>query len=448
MLHIICKNTYKAEREYICNVIFREFLGLQYRLDFHGKDSWRISLEGEKKEIVLPDVFFQTPYRDWLTKRNMPSQPLKIWHLHGWKLNLPVCEGAIPVVYGDMARSDCVVPLDIFGSAFFMLTRYEEIVKDGRDALGRFPANASLGFQEGFLDRPLVNEYLEVLWFCLKRFWPGLRRSTREFRILPSHDIDVPLKYRCRPKRDIAKAMVAEIKGCRSAGRIVNKIVKWKQILKGNVGDPFDTFGWLMDQSEKYGWTSAFYLKGNTVRRQLDSTYKLECPALRRIIKEIIRRKHQIGFHAGYYTYLDQELWFKELENVRKHLPGVEIQGGRQHYLRFRIPFTWRLWERGRLEYDASLCFADHAGFRCGTCYEFPVYDLIARRRLNLRERPLVLMDKTLMDSEYMGLGLEAATKYVNVLKERVKSYRGDFSFLWHNNFLSLQNKKLYAALL
>ena len=35
-----------------------------------------------------------------------------------------------------------------------MLTRYEEIVKLDRDTFDRFPAWASLAYQEGFLDVP------------------------------------------------------------------------------------------------------------------------------------------------------------------------------------------------------------------------------------------------------------------------------------------------------
>src|SRR5205823_4239631 len=78
------------------------------------------------------------------------------------------------------------------GGAFFLLTRYEEEVLTERDEHGRFPAALSLAARERFLDRPLVNEYAELLWRELRLLWPRLDRRRREFRLLPSHDVDVP----------------------------------------------------------------------------------------------------------------------------------------------------------------------------------------------------------------------------------------------------------------
>jgi hypothetical protein len=52
-----------------------------------------------------------------------------------------------------------------------MLTRYEEVVKSDRDEHDRYLATASLDYQEGFLERPIFNEYLEILWACIKRLW-------------------------------------------------------------------------------------------------------------------------------------------------------------------------------------------------------------------------------------------------------------------------------------
>ena len=45
----------------------------------------------------------------------------------------------------------------MFGSAFFMLTRYEELVVADRDQYGRFPAAASVAGREGFLGVPVVD---------------------------------------------------------------------------------------------------------------------------------------------------------------------------------------------------------------------------------------------------------------------------------------------------
>lgn len=41
----------------------------------------------------------------------------------------------------------------------------------------RFPATASLAYRAGFLDRPQIDEYLEILWAAMRRLWPGLQRK-------------------------------------------------------------------------------------------------------------------------------------------------------------------------------------------------------------------------------------------------------------------------------
>ena len=112
-----------------------------------------------------------------------------------------VVNNRIPVIYGNIVDTPCGsnkipnIPLDIFGSAFFMLTCYEEIANEIKDLHGRFPATASISFQEGFLDRPIINEYIEILWSLLKKCWPNFKRKKHFFRILPSHDVDIPFKW-------------------------------------------------------------------------------------------------------------------------------------------------------------------------------------------------------------------------------------------------------------
>ena len=41
------------------------------------------------------------------------------------------------------------------------------------------------------------------------------------------------------------------------------------------------------------------------------------------------------------------------------------------------------------MEFDSTLSYADKEGFRCGVCYDFPVFDFLERRQLKLREFPL-----------------------------------------------------------
>ena len=105
-----------------------------------------------------------------------------------------------------------------------------------------------------------------------------------------------------------------------------------------------------------------------------------------------------------------------------------------QHYLRWSCPETWQYYEDAGLKYDTTLSFADHIGFRCGICYEYPVFNVITRKALQLRERPLLVMECSGLDKNYMNLSTEDMLKRVLAIGAKCKKYYGDFVILWHNS--------------
>jgi hypothetical protein len=163
----------------------------------------------------------------------------------------------------------------------------------------------------------------------------------------------------------------------------------------------------------------------------------------------VYERGHEIGLHPSYHTFLDPARTKAEFEDLLKvcHELGINqpTWGGRQHYLRWRNPQTWQNYADAGLSYDSSLGFADEIGFRSGICYEYPVFNLCTRQRLNLVERPLIVMDATLLgDSDRPGGSVSpaAAVKYSVALKDRCKQFEGDFTLLWHNTWLLQESQK------
>jgi hypothetical protein len=122
--------------------------------------------------------------------------------------------------------------------------------------------------------------------------------------------------------------------------------------------------------------------------------------------------------------------------------------GGRMHFLRFENPVTWKGLEQAGLAYDSTLGYPEHIGFRCGTCRQFPVYHLTERRKLNLVERPLLVMDQTLLNCKYMNLTYEEALKKCSYLANICRKYNGNFTLLWHNSHLvSSKERELYKQI-
>ena len=454
MLTVRMPLTYKPEREYIAGVLLKDFLGLDHEIEFQPREDVEIRA-GDGKALVVADVLFRTPEGQWLTAGSLPGQPLRCWDTAETPLDCPLVDPNLPIIYGEAPRlssaADAFNPLmiDVFGSAFFMLSRFEEVVRPDRDRHGRFPGRASLAFQERFAHRPIVNEYVEILWWCLKRLWPGLDRKERVFRILPTHDVDQPFDLMPTSADRLFRRLCGDLVKRKDPGLAVRRIQQQLGAGAGRGPDEFDTFQWLMEQSERVGTKSSFYFKANRVHRRFDPHYRLDLPLVRRRMRQIEERGHEIGFHPGYYTPGNRREWLTEWDNFKGHCRDMEVTGGRQHFLRFEVPLTWRFWEEAGLEYESTLAFADHAGFRCGVCYEYPAFDLIARRKMRLLERPLIFMEKTLLEGRDLRAGGNRSLDYGKDLREAVRSFNGDFTILWHNNKLfNEKTRRSYLALI
>ncbi|HYF91280.1 MAG TPA: polysaccharide deacetylase family protein [Symbiobacteriaceae bacterium] len=432
VLHVKMPPTFPAERQYVCGVVLGDFLGQDYRIEVMERSDVSIS-RGDGKELRLADIFFQMPGERWLKLESLPRQPLERWVLPG-----TVCQPTLPVLYGhryyEVHPDHLALGLDIFGSVFFMLTRYEEAVKPDRDDQGRFPAAASLAVRESFLDRPLADEYVEVLWRALQTLWPGLTRRPREGRVLLSHDADTPNSTLGRSYAEVALTTAGDLvkrgSPLLAARRLAGSVRSWRGRPEADVCNTFDL---IMDAAERSGFRSAFHF---TTER---GAYSIADPWIRALMRHIHGRGHEIGLQASPAAYSNGAQLQEEVDRLRyaAEREGIrqEWWGGRQHGLRFAAPATWAAWDAAGLDYDSTLGYADRPGFRCGTCHEHRVFDLHRRRPLRLRERPLIASEVALLDC--LRLAPEDAHKEIRRLRERCRLVGGDFTLLWHNDRLA-----------
>jgi peptidoglycan/xylan/chitin deacetylase (PgdA/CDA1 family) len=169
------------------------------------------------------------------------------------------------------------------------------------------------------------------------------------------------------------------------------------------------------------------------------------------MMRRIASRGHEIGIHPGYETYRNVKKIIsgkRKLQNVLSE-EGIaqKIVGGRQHYLRWTTT-TPALWDAAGLEYDSTLGYGEHTGFKCGTCREYRMYDLHRRRELQLMQRPLICMECSVIFD--MGYGVsDLAFDKMEMMKNAAKRFNGNFTLLWHNsNFESETAKKIYQELI
>jgi hypothetical protein len=219
--------------------------------------------------------------------------------------------------------------------------------------------------------------------------------------------------------------------------------------------DPENTFDFLMDTSERLGLRDTFYFLTQATAqtshqdRSFDGTvarYRLSDPPIVALLGRIHARGHEVGLHASYQSYLSAEQTRSEFDAlvVGCRAAGFDqpTWGVRQHFLRFQNPQTWRNHEEAGLAHDSTLGFADQVGFRAGTCREFPIFDLLAHRRLGLRERPLVVMDATLF--EYLALTLDEAASLARSIVSECRRHGGNAVMLYHNSWLMGQRQRTH----
>lgn len=374
-------------------------------------------------------------------------------------------EQAIPVLFiGDapvprqlvsFGENEVRFHFDLLGTVFFILTRMEEIKSPIRDEHGRFPASASHALQNGYLHRPVVDEYMEILWRCIYHLWPGAERKQDSFRMMVTHDVDSPFEYLFRPAWKMLRSFGSDIIRRRSPRRAFNRAAGWFDVkhLGSWQRDPFYTFDTMMDISVSHGLKSAFYFLTGRGSSWDGEYYDLKHPRIAALMKRIHDRGHEIGYHGSYTTYRDPKKTKRETQSLRDAAARLgifqETWGGRQHYLRWKAPVTWRNYAEAGLDYDTTLSYADHAGFRCGTCHPFQVFDVEQGKALNLIEYPLVVMECSVLDERYMNLPHGEALDYILQLKRTCCRFGGCFSLLWHNSrFVEPAEMKLYKNVL
>jgi Family of unknown function (DUF7033) len=447
----------ETERRYACDVVLRDWLGLDYRIEVTKRADIRIVAadDASGRALRLPDIFFPRAANAWLKPESLPIVPLALW-------TSGQCGGilhsSVPVLFGEpqptrraMEDDQARLPIDIFGSIFFMLTRYEEIVSDARDEFDRFPGAASFSHRFWGLERPLANEYLEILWAHMQRLWPRLRRRVRTYTVDLSHDVDRPFAIPGRSWTRIGLSAGADIIRRRTLGLAVRRLrAKLAAGPKAARLDPNNSFAFMMATSERHGLKSTFFFMAGVSDSRFDERYALDTPPIASLLKEIHTRGHELGLHPSYHTYRNPVRIRIEFETLLRACDCLGIRqaawGGRQHYLRFSGPATWRHYASAGLAYDATLAHADQPGFRCGTCYDFPVYDLEQNRSLPLRERPLIVMESNLLGQpqatwggrapDGLALAPEAARERITPLAAVCRHFAGTFSLLWHNTWL------------
>jgi len=442
-------------------------LGLAYTWSIReGAVETRLSfgLDGSTA-IIIPDVFFpkwddgrpkyagiDDPHtNDALLSGHPALDPGIPFIWQDEDGDLPLIFFANHAIESEKKTGRIHLPFDLPGAVFFFLSRYEEL-GGPMDAHGRFPGARSWAARHGLLQRPVVDEYERILRRSVLSLWPGLILKEHSFRVLPTHDVDWPFVSWGQPGPSVLKNAIGDVLKRRDISLAFRRIVS--RFMNRPEDDPAYTYDYLMDLSEELGLTSTFFIFSGGEDKRWENRYRPDQPEIRAIIKKILERNHRIGLHGSYHSLETPGRLKGEADRLRRTISSLGFDlagmGGRQHYLRGAVPILWKESEKAGLSFDSTLGYADRAGFRAGTSREYQPFDIFERKAVALRVKPLIVMDTTLIITEYSGFSDERAMRTVRELLQASKRVGGEFQFLWHNSSLMGEGHKkgIYRGIL
>ena len=133
------------------------------------------------------------------------------------------------------------------------------------------------------------------------------------------------------------------------------------------------------------------------------------------------------------------------IKTEKKRLETIihrSVVKSRQHFLILHLPHTYQKLVDNDIREDHSMGYAEHVGFRAGTCTPYRFYDLDLETATELMVYPFAVMEATL--KYYMKLQPDQAKTKISEVVDKVKAVDGTFIGLWHNE--TLTDRGLWAG--
>lgn len=409
---LIYLNKHTARSEFVFEFIFKEQLGIGFKItkDIHEFEDFKFTKINYSTHRLKSGFFIRNT--GFLEDDSLKKVVVNIGEVKGITVLFP--------------SEDCDLGFDLFAGTFYMLSRYEEYLPFTEDKYGRFKAEDSLSYQNGFLEVPIIDAGIILLEKAL-----NITSVASKFQAILTYDIDVAYKFQGRNfKRNLGSTAKDFLKP--DFKNILQRVAVFLKIKK----DPWDIYMELNEDLSKNNLESIFFfLLGE--KSAYDRNLDYNSSAMIRLIKEISHFS-ETGIHPSFASNKNKSKIAAEKKRL-EFITGTKIQKSRQHFLKLQFPKTYlNLIEAGITE-DYSMGFPDCAGFRAGTCKPFYFYDLKNEVLTNLRIFPITCMEVTFMN--YEKLSPEVAFEKIVRLMQTVYNYKGTFMSIWHNENLSSSGK-------
>ncbi|MDA7836915.1 hypothetical protein N9A49_05865 [Salibacteraceae bacterium] len=314
---------------------------------------------------------------------------------------------------------------DPFAAAFYFLSMYEQYLPHREDAHGRFSFAESVVVKHKVHQLPLVEHYAIELSEWLQKQFPELKKIETSSSISITIDVDQLFAIRAKGLARSILGFIAD--GFR--GRLLARIA----VLSGRTPDPNEIYDKIIGLCQSHNVPLTFFFQvGENSRFDINNP-----PHLNEVKQRIneLALSADVGVHPSYYTSDDFDKMESEIERLRSILT-TPVSKSRQHYLRYKLPKTFRNLSELGISEDYSVGFTDFNGFRASTCKPFRFFDLERDEITPITIYPMCTMDACSIKQHHNS---EKALEEMISLKKAIERVGGIMITTWHVEVMTAQ---------
>lgn len=329
---------------------------------------------------------------------------------------------SVPCFFPTGERSS--LPFDVFAASFFLIARYEEYLPHVKDIHGRFSPKDSIAYQNGFLQKPVVDIWAYKLLDTLKERFPDLEHKQRSYDFISI--LDVATSH-CYANRGIVRGFAGLVMdlGTLRLKRVFERIAVGLNRRK----DPYDNFAELIALHKKYGVRSNFFFQFADYSKY-DKNVSTNSIRFKSLIKYVADYS-PVSLAASYSSFTDMELLKKEKANLEEVI-NRPVNNSKMRYNRVDVPETYRNLIAAEFTDDYTMGYTYELGFRAGTCTPFQFYDIPLEVKQPIKIHPFAVHDYALSKLKKESLILEQ----VDLLAKQVKVVNGTLITMFSNELL------------
>ncbi len=322
------------------------------------------------------------------------------------------------------------LPFDIFSASFYLLSRYEEYLPHVKDSIGRFTAQESLAYKNGFLHQPVVDIWTYNFKKILQNSFPDLVFPDKSINIHTLIEASQPYAF---AQKGIFRTTVGYFQDL--VRFKFKNILQRSQVLLGLRRDPFDTFKWIINRSQRNAQKlSIFFLLGDNPNfEESINTHRQKYLLLIKFIADY----KEAGLMFSFGALEDYELLKKEKLRMEE-ITNRSLKSSINAQFLVNLPEIYRNLVELEVKKDYTMFYRNIVGFRAGTCTPFLFYDLDFEVKTPLTIHPVAITTLA-FNKKYE----EEIVKTISSVMNEVNSVNGTFTMLFSNQdlFQSERNK-------